>query len=287
MEVKTHPSVLYLSDKRSLYLGQLGVALSQCHAAGALLLALEGTLSLTDSVTCQEYQSRSFLIPVGCRIQIHAQGTPIAVAFLEPLGRDMICLSKKMSQKVMSDGKVVFYRGILDEDEVIATAQKLVQDNAGAKQALAALSDWIGPKNDLNFEPDSRVVEAIRLIKATYTENLPVEDIARKVELSTPRLIQLFKQVTGIPIRRYRMWYRIYMTAVKAAAGMPLTEASIAAGFSDYSQFSRTFKEIGGVSPSDVLSARDNVSIRVHHAQSILSPRASDQRLPAHSCDCA
>ena len=59
MEVKHIPLFFYLSDKRSLYLRQLGDTLSQCHAAGALLLALEGTLSLTDSVTCQEYQAEA------------------------------------------------------------------------------------------------------------------------------------------------------------------------------------------------------------------------------------
>ncbi len=286
MEDRTHQSLLYLSDKRSLYLGRLGDSLSQCNAAGALLFSLDGTLSVTDQATQLTYESRSFLLPVGCRAKIHIEDKPIAVIFLEPLGRDLARLATKMSQHVVSEGKSVLYSGMANEGKIIASARKLLKSDASAETAIEALGQWIGTDEDHdNLVADKRVVQAIRIVKDTYSENISVEEIARRVELSVPRLIQLFKQVTGIPIRRYRMWYRIYMTAIRASEGLPLTEAAIAAGFSDYSQFSRTFKDIGGVNPSDVLSARDLVSIRVLGATNSSAQRTQESSV--HSCECA
>ena len=70
----------------------------------------------------------------------------------------------------------------------------------------------------------------------------------------------LFKQVTGTPIRRFRLWQRIFVTSEKLSTGLSLTDAAIEAGFSDYAHFSRTFRELGGGNPSD---ARDNTEIRM------------------------
>ena len=89
---------------------------------------------------------------------------------------------------------------------------------------------------------------------------MSVAEIAAKVSLSIPRLIQLFKQVTGTPIRRFRLWQRIFVTAEKLSTGLSLTDAAMEAGFSDYAHFSRTYRELSGGNPSD---ARNNTEIRV------------------------
>ena len=78
--------------------------------------------------------------------------------------------------------------------------------------------------------------------------------------LSVPRLSQLFKQVIGMPIRRFRLWYRIFATAAKLSQGYSLTEAAVACGFADYPQLCRVFKELTGSRPT---VARDNTEIRV------------------------
>jgi len=90
-----------------------------------------------------------------------------------------------------------------------------------------------------------------------------------------PRLIQLFKRTTGVPIRRFRVWQRIYTTILRVAEGDSLTAAAIAAGFADYAHFSRNFKEMSGVNPSDVLSARGSVELVL--AQDVKSEAKSER----------
>ena len=94
----------------------------------------------------------------------------------------------------------------------------------------------------------------MQLIKADVACNQSIEFLAEQVGLSVPRLTQLFRQKIGIPIRRYRQWHRLFVTSVGVARGMNLTDAAMAAGFTDSAHFSHTFRSIIGMSPSAALA---------------------------------
>jgi len=100
-------------------------------------------------------------------------------------------------------------------------------------------------------------------IKQTVDDNLSVEDLASLVNLSVPRLVQLFKQQTGVPMRRFRLWHRLYVTAVKMGKGESLTQAAISAGFTDSSHFSHTFRDMLGMSPTAVFAQPNELKIMV------------------------
>jgi AraC-like DNA-binding protein len=68
-----------------------------------------------------------------------------------------------------------------------------------------------------------------------------------------PRLVQIFKKQTGVPIRHYRLWHRLYITAIEVANGSNLTEAAMSAGFTDFAHFSHTFKAMFGTTPTKIL----------------------------------
>src|SRR5690606_6243280 len=108
---------------------------------------------------------------------------------------------------------------------------------------------------------DPRVVQVVQLIKSSVADNLSVGELANEVRLSVPRLVQLFKRQVGVPIRRYRQWHRIYVTAVAVASGRSLTDAAITAGFTDSSHFSNTFRTLLGMKPSNILSHLEHIQI--------------------------
>ena len=60
----------------------------------------------------------------------------------------------------------------------------------------------------------------------------------------------------GVPIRRYRQWHRLFVTAVGVTQGLSLTTAALEAGFTDSAHFSRTFRSILGMPPSAMLNPR-------------------------------
>ena len=91
------------------------------------------------------------------------------------------------------------------------------------------------------------------MIQATPAENIPLADLAAAAELSEPRLLHLFKDNTGVPIRRYRLWERMRQVSKAVARGANLTDAALSAGFSDSAHLARAAREMFGLSLSEAL----------------------------------
>lgn len=97
------------------------------------------------------------------------------------------------------------------------------------------------------------IQDALKIIQQSLHEDVSIEIIASKVFLSESRFAHLFKEQTGIPFRKYILWCRLQATVKAVLQGQSLTQAAYEGGFSDVAHLSRTFVEMFGVSPSDVL----------------------------------
>lgn len=98
--------------------------------------------------------------------------------------------------------------------------------------------------------PDERILKVQRWIQSGLEKPIRINDFASRLGLSETRLMHLFKQETGIPMRRYVLWCRLSRSAYSLKGGKTLTDAAYEGGFSDQAHMSRTFKEMLGVSPS-------------------------------------
>jgi AraC-like DNA-binding protein len=100
---------------------------------------------------------------------------------------------------------------------------------------------------------DSRIDNAITLMRQLPDHKAPIHVVAEEVGLSESRLIHLFKEQVGIPIRRYLLWLRLVAAIEQALEGISLTTAAHNAGFADSAHLSRTFKQMFGITPSYLL----------------------------------
>ncbi len=254
----------YLSAKRTVYVGPLKKLLEQSKGLTTLIISIDKELGLIDSHTGKNYSSKSFLIPAGSQVTIDTYDSTVALFFLDALGTDLSKLIPIMRQSIQIGGNNLCYSGIPNELAVIEQANDIFQHRPAAESVFEQLDNWIESSGaKLTNAPDPRIEMAITLITTDYDTNVSITDIAKTVELSEPRLIQLFKQVTGIPIRRFRLCHRIFVTVLNLEAGMSLIDAVVEAGFSDYSHFSRVFKELGGINPSELFSPRNLIDIRI------------------------
>jgi len=263
-EIPIIKPLAYLSAKRTVYVGPLKRLLEQSNGLTTLIISIDKELGLIDSYTGKNYSSKSFLIPAGSQVTIDTYDSIVALFFLDALGTDLSKLIPSMGQSIHIGKNNLCYSGIPNELAVIGQAHDIFQHRPAAENVFGQLDNWIensGAK--LANEPDARIEMAISLITTDYDTNVSTTDIAKTVELSEPRLIQLFKQVTGIPIRRFRLCHRIFVTILNLEAGMSLIDAVVEAGFSDYSHFSRVFKELGGINPSELFSPRNLIDIRI------------------------
>jgi AraC-like DNA-binding protein len=222
---------------------------------------MEDELELFDLSNRNFFRSKSFLVPAGMKVTIDTHGANMAVCFLDDLGEDIAKLIPQMDKTlILSNGERI-YSGVRHEADIANHASALLSTRPGLDAAIEQYESWISGHSTRTLHlKDERVAHALSLIKGNYAQNISVNDVASQVGLSVPRLTQLFKQVTGVPIRRFRLWHRIFATAAKLTEGYTLTEAALASGFSDYAQCSRVYRELCGASPS---AARRNTELHI------------------------
>lgn len=243
------PVLLYLWDKRTFYLSPFTEPLQLSQAAAMLLLGLDGELQIDcagSTLSC-----RSALLPAGLDLTVDCRDSRVAICYLDAYGEDHALLAPRMARKL---GAVKF---ALDEEGLwIERFDRLHCISAPPEDIWLALDELINPGGltPCGYVCDTRIVRAVELIKADVACNQSIDFLAEQVGLSVPRLTQLFRQHIGVPIRRYRQWHRLFVTSVGVARGMSLTDAAVAAGFTDSAHFSHTFRSIIGMSPSAALA---------------------------------
>jgi transcriptional regulator GlxA family with amidase domain len=100
---------------------------------------------------------------------------------------------------------------------------------------------------------DSRVRRALLLMEQNLADPLPIGEIATRLKLSTRQLERLFQSVIGVrPVIFYRMLRLRYARWLLDHTDRSVTDIALESGFSDCAHFSRQFKTMVGLSPSDV-----------------------------------
>ena len=97
------------------------------------------------------------------------------------------------------------------------------------------------------------MVHSLQLIHEDAAARLSLATLARHAKLSPSRFAALFKQATGVPIRRYKLWVAMGAAVRSMQRGASLTEASMDAGFSSPAHFSSAYRQMFGMEPSRLL----------------------------------
>lgn len=105
----------------------------------------------------------------------------------------------------------------------------------------------------INTKRDERIERLVLYIDAHIDQPITTKDLMQVANLSESRLLHLFKQEMGLPIRNYILWQKIQRAFKYVLAGNSLTEAAYYAGFSDQAHLTRTFVKTIGLPPSEVI----------------------------------
>jgi AraC-like DNA-binding protein len=126
-----------------------------------------------------------------------------------------------------------------------------VRDGADEWSRSAAKILGLTPSNVHRFI-HPRVRKLLSLLRyGQFEGEASLDVLAEAVGLSPSRLMHVFTQSIGIPLRPYLSWLRLQRAAAAIVSGKAsLTEAAHAAGFADAAHMSRSFKRALGVAPS-------------------------------------
>jgi transcriptional regulator GlxA family with amidase domain len=99
---------------------------------------------------------------------------------------------------------------------------------------------------------DLRVQQALRLISQDVRRPLVLGEIARAVNLSTPRLRYLFKAETGMTPAQHQKSLRM-QKAKELLEGtfLNVKQVMLEVGLKDQSHFVRDFRELYGLTPTE------------------------------------
>jgi AraC-like DNA-binding protein len=198
---------LWLGRDYGLILGELGRTAPHAHYAHQLMFCPGGAIT----------------------VRLNGQITVAQRLFIP---------SRKTHAILDSEGEV---RVLYAEPAVFDTAP-LQQLLTGADLSLDALHQL--PRRSLG---DPRLERALDTLDQQLGGKVSAQALAEVAHLSLSQLERLFTHQLGLPVRRLVVWRRLRVALGLALAGSTLTEAAHAAGFADSAHFSRTMKQLFGV----------------------------------------
>lgn len=238
-------TLMYPWSKRTLFLGLLSEPVRVAYGAATLVVSLDKPIYF--SAGKQVTRCHSFVIPAGQSVTIDSRGEVVAICHLDVFGEDYLHIVGCLRSE--SEGVGVELREEADFKEELGALYRQPASSDDAYYRLDRLLAYGYANGDGVWTIDGRITQVVASIKQSFQENLPVSALAAMAELSVPRLVQLFKLQTGVPIRRYRLWHRLYESVLSIGRGENLTDAALNAGFSDQPHYINYFCSMWGVSP--------------------------------------
>ena len=247
--------LLFLWQQRSVFIGSLFEPIDVSTGASTLMLGLDKPIRYITQDMKSSMECRSLLIPAGTSVVVDTQGAFFFNCTLDPMGTDFFSLSKLMMKKQGT----IFYN-LQDEKHHINTLLSICSPPLSTNKIQSTLNHFLQlglrsiNKNEGNLINDHRIERVIEEIKTTIGENTSLVELANRVNLSPAYLSELFKNCTGLPVRRYRLWHRLYATVESIGLGKNLTDAAMESGFNDSSHFIRTFRSMLGMTPTSIFT---------------------------------
>lgn len=246
------PSLLVLWPARALFVGPAFALSAHRNAVAVLAVGLDGPLRLARDPRRPQAgvrEHRTVLIAPNALHRLDADGD-CAFLYVDAASRDLAVLRASCAEQARG----LAFR-LASEDRLVHALRVLPQaaedeGHAALEAVLAALP--LAPRGDV----DARVGEAARMLLAQPARAWTAAELASAVGLSASHFQQRFSAVTGVPVRRMRLWARMRCAVAAALRGASLTEAALSAGFATPSHLSAAFREMFGMAPNQLMGRR-------------------------------
>lgn len=203
---------------------------------------------------------RCAAIPAGTRHALDLAGGVHGKLFVERDGPDALGFRERFSGsetgvRFFEDAETIeCFRWVCEEDPSREAVERRLDRllRCAARQPLVA---------------DTRIRQVIDLMSREPDRNFSQIELAATIDLSPSRFLHLFRQTTGVPYRRFRIWKRLLHSFELLHVRDHLTRAAVDAGFADAAHFSRCFRETFGVNPAPVFRNIERFEVAPRWAQ--------------------
>lgn len=243
--------VLVVGNGVAVYRGPGSSAARHRHDAVQMVWSLDDPFVLR--LEHRDLRARVAVVPARGEHALEAARSRLILLLVEPTGPTGAALDRFAAAHVGVDLAELFADVPApppgSAEELMAWGRRLIDRAAGA----------VPPARGAG--PRSEVLAAARHV-TTHLEGVPrLAEVAALVALSPRQLSRSFTREIGMPFRRYIVWSRLRRALFAVRDGADLTTASAAAGFADSAHFSRVFRAVFGLVPSEILPLLEVVEV--------------------------
>ena len=148
---------------------------------------------------------------------------------------------------------------LLDEPESIPVLAPLIQREIHYRLLQSDQASRLRQITSVDGQ-GYRIAKAIDWLKLNYTSALRVDELAARVQMSTPTFHHHFRQLTAMSPLQYQKWLRLNEARrLMLNEHQDVSSAAFKVGYESPSQFSREYSRLFGVAPK-----RDIAALRGH-----------------------
>ena len=240
---------VFLWQERGLFLGRASGTSSHAPHAIKICLAVHGSFHLRTTANGVWHECRATIVPPDQVHQIDGRGARLALFYLLPETIEGQQILKSFSEKTVSAVPEAAMSELLPR---LRTYLEHGCTHQEASTLCDALVYGLTPPSGEKISLDHRVVCALRYLRSALDHQVTSAEIAAAVSLSPSRIAHLFREQSGLPLRRYMLWLRLCAALEQMAVSESLTDAAHAVGFADSAHLSRTFRQMHGITPSSL-----------------------------------
>jgi AraC-like DNA-binding protein len=249
--------VLYLSPGLVLLLGRYISTAPHRHFSASLTVSLEGPIRYRAIDSSRWIETRGIAARPNAAFEIETGDALVMNLQIDPEKADAAALDALPfgTYEVIALPDHVL-EPLVDTLRALAHAPR-VNGHAMRNAAIRAICSE--PRTARTFDP--RIARVLLLLKQTFPDAPTSGELAAQVGLSEGRLIHLFGEQVGVPLRRYVLALRLRHVLFGLALGHNLTDSAHEAGFCDSAHFTRVYRDMYGMPPSKILRS-DTVRLR-------------------------
>jgi AraC-like DNA-binding protein len=212
------------------------------HHCVQLLMAIRGSLLVRGDPAKPWTRCGAALVRPDAVHEVDARGRTVLIGFIDAESELGAALSAHIDGAIASvpAPQVARWRGALGPTPNEARVERWVSRYLLQRKGAVSINPRV-----------RRVLTHLRE-HVSDADDVSLKALARVASLSQSRLMHLFTESVGVPLRPCILWLRLLRAARELAEGASVTTAAHSAGFADAAHLSRTFRRMFGMTPSDV-----------------------------------
>jgi len=213
------------------------------HHCVQLLMVMEGKLRIRSRPGAAWKICGAVLVRPDSDHEVDARGKTLLIGFIDPESELGTALLQRIKGKIsgVPAAQVEHWRFVLGPKLTQQRVERWVR------------RDLLNGRRTVRIHPRvSRVLKYLRE-NLSWEQDLSLKTLAKISGLSPSRLMHVFTESVGVPIRPYILWLRLQRASYELMNGATATATAQNAGFSDAAHLTRTFRRMLGTAPKDLV----------------------------------